>query len=123
MKPAPQHRKRLKRYNIPNHARELTFSCFRKYPYFIDPIACWIFLDQLSLMRDTYDFELWAYVIMPEHVHLLIHPFTEEYSIGRILRRIKEPLTHRVVTFWRAANPSALKYLKASIGKRTIHRF
>ena len=49
-------RKKLKRYNLPNHARELTFSCYRKYPYFDDPIACSIFIDLLLIgkIRPSY---------------------------------------------------------------------
>jgi REP element-mobilizing transposase RayT len=37
-------------------------------------------------------FGLWAFVIMPEHVHQLIAP-GEEYEISRILWKIKRPVT------------------------------
>jgi putative transposase len=73
MTPNTYHWKKLNRYNNPYHARELTFSCYKKYPYFSDPIACKIFLDFLDNAGKKYKFELWAYVIMPDHIHLLIY--------------------------------------------------
>ena len=82
-------RKKLKRYNLPYHARELTFSCFRRYPYFNDSIACFTFLDLLSLARIKYDFELWAYVIMPDHIHLLIWPKKEGHIVPKVLHSVK----------------------------------
>ena len=90
MKVAPNtYRKKLKRYNIPNHARELTFSCYHKYPYFNDPIACMIFMDFLRNARSAYDFELWAWVIMPNHIHLLVWPKEEAHLISQILHSVK----------------------------------
>ena len=84
-----EYRKKLKRYNISNHARELTFSCYREYAYFSDPIACLIFLDHLAEAREQFKFELWAYVIMPDHIHLLIWPGEKGDSVGKLLHRIK----------------------------------
>ena len=82
-------RKKLKRFNIPNHARELTFSCYRRYPYFNDPIACEIFLNLLNIIRAKYHFELWSYVVMPNHVHLLIWPKQEGNIVPKVLHYIK----------------------------------
>jgi len=48
-----------------------------------------IFVDSLSRAREKFCFKIIAYVIMPEHVHLLIHPNTEKYDIGHILASIK----------------------------------
>ena len=84
-----EHRKKLKRYNLPNHARELTFSCYHKYNYFSDPIACDIFMDHLEDARKQMGFELWAYVIMPDHVHLLLWPEENADCIGKFLLKVK----------------------------------
>ena len=83
------HWKKLKRYNTPNHARELTFSCYKKYPYFSDSIACEIFLDYLDSARKFYKFELWAYVIMPDHIHILIWPDERGYIVPKVLHSVK----------------------------------
>jgi putative transposase len=83
------HRKKLHRYNTSGHAHELTFSCYRRQPFFKDPIACRKFLEELEKSRTIYKFKLWAYVIMPHHVHLLIWPCRTEYDIGKIESGIK----------------------------------
>ena len=36
---------------------------------------------------------LWAYVIMPEHVHLLIYPQHDDYEMRRILAGLKRPVS------------------------------
>jgi len=40
--------KKLKHYNTPGHAHELTFSCYRRKDYQKDPVACEIFLFELE---------------------------------------------------------------------------
>jgi len=82
-------RKKLHRYNIPNHARELTFSCYKRYPFFSDPIACVIFLNKLQETKNAYSFELWAWVVMPNHVHLLLYPGEKGDMIPQVLHRVK----------------------------------
>ena len=76
--PSP-HRKRVKHFDIPGHAHLLTFSCFRRMPFLSkDRTRRW-FLEALGAARSALEFDLWAWVIMPEHVHLLIYPRREGY--------------------------------------------
>jgi len=63
--------KALNHYNTLGHAHELTFSCYHRYDYLLDPIAYELFLSKLERSRKEYEFELWAYVLMFDHVHLL----------------------------------------------------
>ena len=86
---AEQKYKALKHYNTPGHAHELTFCCYHRYDYFSDSIACELFLSELKKSRAEHDFELWAYVLMPNHVHLLIWPHQNTYDIARILNETK----------------------------------
>ncbi|MGB0716915.1 MAG: REP-associated tyrosine transposase [Phycisphaerae bacterium] len=86
-------RKSCRRYNIPGHAHSLTFSCYRRQPFFSTAMSCQWFIDALSAAREKYEFDLWAYVLMPEHVHLLIYPRKEKYSISNILRSLKWPVS------------------------------
>ncbi len=66
-------RKLRRRYNDPGDAHELTFSCFRRYQFLArDRTRNW-FIEALEAAREKWGFHLWAYVLMPEHVHLLIH--------------------------------------------------
>lgn len=84
-----QHTKLLKHYDTPGHAHELTFSCYRRRNYFQDAAACESFLQNLEFVRIRFSLELWAYVLMPNHVHLLIWPGPATCAIGTLLASLK----------------------------------
>ncbi len=50
----------------------LTFSCYRRQPFFNDPARCDLFLEILERVRRRYRLAVLGYVVMPEHVHLLV---------------------------------------------------
>jgi len=85
--------KTLKHFNIPGHIHELTFSCFEKKNLLVSDQICHLFIESLENARGKHTFRLIAYVIMPDHVHLLISPLKEDYSIRRILSGIKLPFS------------------------------
>ena len=66
--------KRRSRYNEPGQPRELTFSCYRRMPFFSREGTCEWFRQALEAARTKFDFQVWAYVLMPDHVHLLVNP-------------------------------------------------
>ena len=49
------------------------------------------FLRALDEARTTCVFDVWAYVVMPEHRHVLIRPRLAEYEMTTILSAIKKP--------------------------------
>ena len=81
--------KKLKHYNSQGHVHELTFSCYHRYKYLNDPIACEMFIEELFQSKEEHQFQLWAYVLMPNHVHLLIWPLNAKYNIASILNSMK----------------------------------
>jgi putative transposase len=62
----------LKRYYGLGHFHFLTFSCYRRRPYLGKRRARDRFVRILEQVRSTWKFRLIGYVVMPEHVHLLI---------------------------------------------------
>ncbi len=50
----------------------LTFSCYKRGPMFDDPVRRDIFLQSLERIRCKYRLVVLGYVVMPEHVHLLL---------------------------------------------------
>jgi REP-associated tyrosine transposase len=50
----------------------LTFSCYQRQPFFADPAHCDLFLQMLERVRRRYRLVVLGYVVMPEHVHLLV---------------------------------------------------
>jgi putative transposase len=112
----PCHRKKLQHYNTPGHAHELTFSCYRRQCFFDHSAACRILLDEIDRSRTIYKFNLWAYVIMPHHVHLLIWPLNHQYDIGRIESGIKGVMAKRYRKYLSENHPDKLDSLLISMG-------
>jgi hypothetical protein len=63
---------RLERRQQTGNLHFITFSCHNRNPYLASPRAASIFEHSLESTRDKYQFHLLGYVVMPEHVHLLL---------------------------------------------------
>ena len=64
--------KGLKRYYGRGDLHFLTFSCYQRLPLLGTPRARNLFVRALAKIRERYQFRLVGYVVMPNHVHLLI---------------------------------------------------
>ena len=62
----------LVRYHASRQSHFVTFSCYRRSPKLHDPRCCDIFLATLEAMRIRFNLRIYGYVLMPEHVHLLL---------------------------------------------------
>jgi len=62
----------LNRYQLNGDLHFITFSCFQLKPYLASPQARSRFEDSLERMRTRYKFCVMGYVVMPEHVHMLL---------------------------------------------------
>ncbi len=62
----------LKRRYGQHHLHFITFSCYRRLPLLRSVRARNVFVKILGEVRDRYGLALVGYVIMPEHIHLLI---------------------------------------------------
>jgi putative transposase len=63
---------RLKRYYHVKHLHFLTCSCYHRLPFLRTPQSRDLFLKVLEQARRRYRFTVVGYVVMPEHIHLLI---------------------------------------------------
>src|SRR6266404_1321330 len=54
------------------HLHFITFTCYRRLPLLRSVRARNVFVKILGEVRDRYGFSLVGYVVMPEHIHLLI---------------------------------------------------
>ncbi|NLZ05355.1 MAG: transposase [Phycisphaerae bacterium] len=110
------------RWNTPGHAHELTFTCYKNRPFLSSERACRYLVEAIVASRNKHAFDLWAYVFMPDHVHLVVWPRQEKYSISQILRSIKQPVSRRILEYLRRENREGLKIL--ATGERDEpHRF
>ena len=104
-------RKRCRRLNEPGHAHALTFSCFRRQPFLSKGRSRQWMIEAIDKARVEHQFDLWAYVVMPEHVHLLICPTEAEYSISAILKTMKQFVSREAIHFLQHNAPEFLPHL------------
>ena len=107
-------KKKCKRYNIPGHAHELTFSCYRNMKLLRSERICQWLIESIEKARKKHRFSLWAFVFMPNHVHLLIQPLDEQYNISNILKDIKTDPARKAVKYLKENEPSMLLKLSTA---------
>jgi putative transposase len=115
--------KRRRRYNAAHQPRELTFSCYRRIPFFSRERTCEWFIEALEGARARFGFQLWAYVLMPDHVHLLVNPGERAAEVSQFLQAVKEPVARRAIAWLKANSPEFLDRLTVREGQRVRHRF
>ncbi len=92
---------RLERRQQTGNLHFITFSCHNRNPYLASPKAASIFEHSLESTREKYQFHLLGYVVMPEHVHLLLsEPPTHPLStvLGALKRSVPLPRLQRLLT-------------------------
>jgi putative transposase len=76
----------------------ITFSCYHRLPYLNDPTSKDTLETVIEKTRRSYNLAIYAYVLMPEHVHLLT----------------SEPPNHPLASFLRVIKGESSKLLKGS---------
>src|SRR6266853_4765377 len=78
------------------HLHFITCSCYRRLPLFASVRAKNLFVMILGEVRDRYGFALAGYVVMPNHIHLLISepakgtpPTVMQVLKQRVSRRVR----------------------------------
>ncbi len=104
----PFHRKTCKRYDIAGQAHCLTFSCFNRQPFLSRQRCCLWLAEALARGRAKGLYDLWGYVFMPEHVHLVLLPH-EGIKVSRILLTIKASVAKRALLWVQSHAPSFLQ--------------
>ena len=77
-------------------------------------------------LADAYQelkYSLWAYVFMPEHVHLIVFPKEPDYKTSDFLKRIKEPVSRNAVQFLKQESPEWLSKIRVHHGDSVEHPF
>ena len=87
---------KLKRYQTLGHDHFITFSCYRRQPLLDSDDARTLFLRTLEAVRTRHRFLVHGYVLMPEHVHLLL----------------SEPREHKLAVTLSVLKSVTSKYLK-----------
>ncbi len=114
----------LKRIEGKNHARFITCSCFHRRLFLDrDRTRRWL-VEAIDRARTLHAFDLWAWVVMPEHFHLLIYPKPAGPAMGEILSSIKQSVTKRSLHWVTEHSPASLHlFADQRPDGRIIHRF
>ncbi len=95
----------LKRYQQARELHFVTFSCYRRQSLLASAHAKQLFEVALEQARRQYGFFVTGYVIMPEHVHLLLSE-PERGTLARALQAVKQSVARRLIAgrphFWQA---------------------
>lgn len=117
--------KRIHRRNInePGQAHELTFSCYRRLPLLDSDRVRGFLAESINAAKAEPDFAVWAYVFMPEHVHLIVYPRRVEYDIAAIRKAIEEPAARRALNHLRMEGSEWLPQLERQRGGKAEFLF
>lgn len=102
----------------PNVLHYLTFVSFQRSPVFKSDQICQFVIDAIQETRVEHSFKLVAYVIMLDHVHLIVNPL--EPIIETIGKELKGRSAHKAIRWLKEeGHEIALDKLKRRIpGKR-----
>ena len=115
--------KRRRRFDGDMAPRELTFSCYKGFQFLArDRTRIW-FIEALEKARREWSVDLWAWVLMPEHVHLLVAPREPGVAIGEFQGIIKEQVARKAIRWLEENVPEWIPRITVREGSRTRRRF
>ena len=79
----------LERFQQSRQLHYVTFSCYRRRARLNTPKACRLFLRQLEIARQRFGMCVYGYVVMPEHVHLLVNE-PENGQLCAVIQSVKQ---------------------------------
>jgi putative transposase len=89
-----------------DHLHFITNSCYQRRPLLDSPQARDRFLYVLEQIRQRYHFVVVAYIVMPEHVHLLITE-PELGTPSTVMQVIKQRTAHALLPQRKRRDPPA----------------
>ncbi len=107
----PPHRKSIQHHNILGHVHLLTFSCYKRMPLLNNDVARHLLSESINRASERLGFGLVAFVYMPEHVHLMVFPKSDDCTIEKILYGIKKPYSSRMKKILTESNGRLLQSL------------
>jgi putative transposase len=85
----------LQRFQQAGQSHFVTFSCYHRHSYFNIPELYDRFVEALEDMRRRFQLCIYGYVVMPEHVHLLLSE-PPQVSLAEAMHYLKLSFARRV---------------------------
>jgi putative transposase len=85
----------LRRFHQTHQLHFITFSCYRRQPRLHTPAARRVFEQQLEIVRRRFEACIYGYVVMPEHVHLLLNE-PERAPLSSLIQSLKQTVARKL---------------------------
>ena len=86
----------LTRFHESGHSHFVTFCCYHRHRLFTTDASRRTFVSALERVRRNYRLRIYGYVVMPEHVHLLLSE-PEKYTLADALKSLKQGVSRRLL--------------------------
>ena len=86
----------LKRYQHSRQTHFVTFSCYHRRPLFTTDESKPVFELALERVRRSFDLQVYGYVVMPEHIHLLLSE-PKRGILADALKSLKQGVSRRLI--------------------------
>ena len=113
---------KLRHYDHDGRARFITFCTHKKIPLLTNNRFRKIFINALSDIRIRYELKLLGYVIMPDHVHLVVVP-PEEIKLGLVIGELKMQSSKEIHELLKRTNSIIMRRLIAQRDGRQLFVF
>jgi putative transposase len=87
----------------------ITCSCFGRRPLLDDPALRTLFLEILEDVRQRYQFVVAAFVVMPEHFHLLVSE-PERNDLSQVMQVLKQRVARRALSELRRSGSTTAEH-------------
>ncbi|MBC8235370.1 transposase [bacterium] len=110
------------KYHDVGHIHFTTLVVNNRQPVFaLDEAYCHVVIDNLKFYRDKFKFNLYGFVIMSEHIHLLIQP-SETANISKILEDMNKYIARQILSDLKAKGHPILQRLRIKTRLRKGHK-
>jgi putative transposase len=86
----------LKRFHESGQTHFVTFSCYHRQPLLVTSSANQTFESALERIRYSFRLCIYGYVVMPEHVHLLLSE-PQHKALADALKSLKQGVSRRLI--------------------------
>ena len=95
----------LKRFHDTDESHFVTFSCYHHRPFLATTASRRTFELALERVRHAFRLRVYGYVVMPDHVHLLLSE-PERQNLADALKSLKQGVSRRLLTMGGPLKPA-----------------
>jgi putative transposase len=105
---------KLKHFDNADSARFVTFTCYHRYQLLTAEPVIRTFLEQLHSLREKHSLRILGYVVMPDHVHIVLYP-SRELKLGHVIGELKSRSAREILSMH-------ADYLVPNLDALVVHR-